>query len=149
LGDEAEGLDQTQTMWTAVSGLPVDQRARFVPPLIISCVHRLRARQRTRSVGSFPCILLAALHVAAASRSIAPPPNPSQNCVQAATPPHRHPPDTTSHPRQLYGLLYTYSRERWDSNKRWVAARLLLEHCQIIVFMLQPEFLWSLKYEER
>jgi hypothetical protein len=75
-------------------------------------------------------------------------------------PPFHLPPPLTPHPShdpksfhltpidQLYGLLFTLSRERWDFNRHWVAARLLLEHIQIAVFVLQPQFLWALPYDK-
>lgn len=66
---------------------------------------------------------------------------PSPNASQSQTE-HEH--KTTNTWLQLFGLLYTLSRERWDFNKRWVVARLALEHLQLIAFVLQPIFLWAL-----
>ena len=63
-------------------------------------------------------------------------------------PPWKNPPHTHTHAThtQLFGLMYTLQRERWDFNKRWVAGRLALEHLQIAALVLQPRWLWRLPY---
>lgn len=61
----------------------------------------------------------------------------SQPCLPRPTPPPQH---------QVFGLLAALQRERWDFNRRWVAARLALEHLQLVALVLQPRWLWALPY---
>jgi hypothetical protein len=66
--------------------------------------------------------------------------------------PRRPPPPPPPHatPRgaagQVYGAIYTLSRERWDCNKRLVAARLAVEHWQLAALALAPQWAWALRY---
>lgn len=45
--------------------------------------------------------------------------------------------------KTLYGFLCTLYKERWEDNKRFLVGRVLLEHLQLLLILLQAQFLWT------
>jgi hypothetical protein len=45
--------------------------------------------------------------------------------------------------KKLNGFLVTLYKERWEDSKRFLLGRVLLEHLQLLLILLQPQFLWS------
>lgn len=45
--------------------------------------------------------------------------------------------------KKLNGFLVTLYKERWEDSKRFLIGRVLLEHLQLLLILLQPQFLWT------
>lgn len=45
--------------------------------------------------------------------------------------------------KKLNGFLVTLYKERWEDSKRFMIGRVLLEHLQLLLILLQPQFLWT------
>lgn len=45
--------------------------------------------------------------------------------------------------KKLNGFLVTLYKERWEDSKRFLIGRVLLEHLQLLLILLQPQFLWA------
>lgn len=45
--------------------------------------------------------------------------------------------------KALFGALLTLHKERWEDSKRFLAGRVLLEHLQLVLVLLQAQFLWT------
>lgn len=45
--------------------------------------------------------------------------------------------------KKLSGFLVTMYKEKWEDNKRFLVGRVLLEHLQLLLIMLQAQFLWT------
>ncbi len=45
--------------------------------------------------------------------------------------------------KTLFGFLVTLYKERWEDNKRFLVGRVLLEHLQLLLILLQAQFLWT------
>lgn len=46
----------------------------------------------------------------------------------------------------VFGVLLTIFRERWEDSKRYVAARVGLEHLQLLLVLLKPHWMWAFNY---
>lgn len=46
----------------------------------------------------------------------------------------------------VFGVLLTLFKERWEDSKRYAFGRIVLEHLQLLLLLLQPYFLWTFKY---
>ena len=45
--------------------------------------------------------------------------------------------------KAVFGTLLTLYKERWEDSKRFLVGRVLLEHLQLLLVVLQPQFLWT------
>lgn len=45
--------------------------------------------------------------------------------------------------KAVFGPLLTLNKERWEDSKRFLVGRVLLEHLQLLLILLQPQFLWT------
>lgn len=45
--------------------------------------------------------------------------------------------------KTLFGFLCTLYKERWEDNKRFLVGRVLLDHLQLLLILLQAQFLWT------
>jgi hypothetical protein len=45
--------------------------------------------------------------------------------------------------KKLFGFLVTLYKERWEDSKRFLVGRVLLEHLQLLLILLQTQFLWT------
>jgi hypothetical protein len=45
--------------------------------------------------------------------------------------------------KAVFGPLLTLYKERWEDSKRFLTGRVLLEHLQLLLVLLQPQFLWT------
>lgn len=43
----------------------------------------------------------------------------------------------------VFGQLLTLFKERWEDSKRFLVGRVLLEHLQLLLILLQPQFMWT------
>jgi hypothetical protein len=43
----------------------------------------------------------------------------------------------------LFGLLGTLFKERWEDSKRFLVGRVVLEHLQLLLLLLQAQFFWT------
>lgn len=43
----------------------------------------------------------------------------------------------------LFGFLVTLFKERWEDSKRFLVGRVLLEHLQLLLVLLQAHFFWT------
>jgi hypothetical protein len=50
---------------------------------------------------------------------------------------------TSAVQKTLFGFLCTIYKERWEDNKRFLVGRVLLEHLQLLLILLQAQFLWT------
>jgi hypothetical protein len=46
----------------------------------------------------------------------------------------------------FFGFLLTIYRERWEDSKRYALLRVAIEHLQVLMVLLQPQFLWRINY---
>lgn len=45
--------------------------------------------------------------------------------------------------KALFGFLLTLYKERWEDSKRFMLGRVVLEHLQLLLILLQAQFWWS------
>lgn len=45
--------------------------------------------------------------------------------------------------KAVLGFLITLYKERWEDSKRFALGRMLLEHLQLALILLQQQFLWA------
>jgi hypothetical protein len=47
----------------------------------------------------------------------------------------------------VFGVLGTLFKERWEDSRRYLALRFSMEHLQLLLILLQPQFGWMFQYE--
>lgn len=45
--------------------------------------------------------------------------------------------------KAVFGPLLTLYKERWEDSKRFLVGRVLLEHLQLLLILLQAQFFWT------